>query len=989
MKYLLDQHVKHSIIFLFRTALVLVSLLSLTLSSVRAQPTTDQWVDSVYRSLSLEQQIGQLIMVRANQSGKPYDEQIETYVSVYNIGGVTFFKGDARAQLIQTNRWQQLAQTPLLISIDGEWGLGMRLNNTISYPLQMTLGAVENDALIANMGVQIAEQCRRMGIHMNFAPVVDVNNNPKNPVIGMRSFGEDPDAVARKSSAYALALQNNGIISTTKHFPGHGNTQSDSHYTLPLVDESLEALQEVPLVPFQQLIDTGIEGVMVAHLYLSALAESHNLSSSLSYNIVTKLLKEQMGFDGLVVTDALDMKGATAHTSSENVALMALMAGNDILLLPENVPAAVAAIRDAAQQDSLVKRRIEESCRKILKYKYKAGLHQYRPVFPEKLMADLHQKEYQILVQELFENAITLLENKAEMIPLTPSKLEGKKLATLAIGLNEPGIFQRSLQDLGLDASHFVLPKNFSDTQKEALLEQLKPFDLVVVSVQNTHIMAGSKFGIEDDHITFFNKLSARNEVVFTLFASPYALDFFDFNSSCRAVVMAYQDKPEAQLAAAKALMGKQKISGKLPVSVGKRFELGQGIQLETFVAEKRLDSGLIENTYTYKIDSIARDGIQRKAYPGCQIVALHKGKLVYQKNFGYLTYDSVQAVEDHTLYDLASLTKVLSSTLAVMKLYEDSLLKLKDNLGKYFPFLLKTDKKDITLMEILTHQSGFDGWIPYYLETVSPNGPLLAYYSDVSDTEFPFRVADHLYMNRSYRNRIFRQISEKPLKKKEYRYSDLGYYFIPEIVEAITNEPFDKYLEEVFYRPMGLTHTLFRPLNKFSKDSIAPTELDLAFRQQLLRGDVHDQGAAMLGGISGHAGLFSNALETALLMQLFLQQGAFNSQQFLNAETVAYFTTAHFKERDNRRGIGFDMPPVDPNFKYRTPGISASMDSFGHTGFTGTFAWADPQNELIVVFLSNRIYPDSANPLLMRLNIRTKIHELFYKAVETTKQDS
>ncbi|MBZ0242294.1 MAG: serine hydrolase [Bacteroidales bacterium] len=954
---------------------------------IQAQPGETQWVDSVYRSLSLEQRVGQLLNVRANQAGKPYDDQIDNYVRQYNIGGVTFFKGDARSQLIQTNRWQQMAQTPLMVGMDAEWGLGMRINNTISYPLQMTLGAVQDNRLIAKMGVQIAEQCKRMGIHINFAPVVDINSNPQNPVIGMRSFGEDPREVGLKSAAYGLALQQNGIIPSVKHFPGHGNTQTDSHYTLPVVDEPLPKLKKGALIPFQQLIDTGIESVMVAHLYMSSLAERQNLSSSLSYNVVTDLLQKQMGFSGLVITDALDMEGATAHAEDQNVSLMALMAGNDILLLPDNVPAAVAAIRDAAIRDSLVNKRVEESCRKILKYKYRAGLHQYRPVFAENLMEDLHKTEYKILVQQLFDQAITLLDNEQAVIPLIAANLSDKKVATLAIGLSETGTFQRGLNAYGLDATHFVLPDNLGEQQKIALLTSLESYDLVIVSVQNTNILAARKYGIKADHIDFYKKLSAKKDVILTLFASPYALDFFDKSKNTKAVVVAYQDKVEAQQSAAKAIMGKLSFGGKLPVNVNSNYELGQGILLEPYVSQSKLIQGFIDNKYTRKIDSIALDGIRRKAYPGCQIVALHKGALIYKKNFGFLTYDNLEPVEDNTLYDLASLTKILATTTAVMKLCEDSLLSLDDSLGKFFPYLTKTNKSSIRLEEILTHQSGFDGWIPYYLETISPNGPMLSVYKDVPDTEFPFRVANNLYMNKYYKNRIFQQIADSKLKKKEYRYSDIGFYFMPQIVELITNQPFEYYLSTNFYEPMGLTHTLFQPLNRFPPDSIAPTELDMTFRQQLLRGDVHDQGAAMLGGISGHAGLFSTALETAFLMQLFMDGGVFNEHQYLKPETVKYFTTASYKNKDNRRGNGFDMPPVNPKYKYRTPGESASDASFGHTGFTGTFAWADPEHELVVVFLSNRVHPDSSNPLLMRLNIRTNIHELFYKAIENREQ--
>lgn len=953
--------------------------------SVNAQsniPVEHYWVDSVYNSLSLEQRIGQLIMARANQPNQGYNPEIETYIRQYNLGGVTFFKGEPESQLVQTNRWQQLAQTPLLISIDGEWGLGMRLSNTISYPLQMTLGAVQDEQLIREMGTQIAEQCKRMGIHMNFAPVVDVNNNPKNPVIGMRSFGEDANAVSRKALAYALAMQKAGILTIAKHFPGHGNTQTDSHYTLPVVEESLKELKQLPLIPFQQLIDSGLNGMMVAHLYLPELAETENLSSSLSYRIVTDLLKHQMGFDGLVVTDALDMKGATQYAGNENPSLQALKAGNDILLLPEHVPAAIAAIRAAAETDSLVMQRVAESCRKVLRYKYLAGLHVYRPDFVEGLHQDLHQEKYRLLVQKLFDEAITLVENKDNTLPLTPEKMQDIKYATLVLGESEQTLFQRTLKANGLIADHYQLDNTADQTYRDQLLTKLEAYDLVLVAVQNTNILASKKFGISEETIKFFEQLSKNTPVTLSLFASPYALDFFEFNKQVKAVLVGYQDKPEALMAAARIMMGKTTAKGKLPVTATATYQLGAGIDLSAFKASFERPSGKIENLYTLKIDSIAEAGIAKKAYPGCQIVALHKGQVIYDKNFGTLAADGIQAVESHHIYDLASLTKIFASTLAVMKLAEDSLLSVDDTLGMYFPYLRKTDKAGLSIKEILAHQSGLDGWIPYYLETISPNGPLPGFYAAGSNEDYPNRVAENMYIERIYRNVIFQQIADSPLKEKAYRYSDLGFYFIPQLVELLTNMPFDLYLEKNFYEPMGLTHTLFRPLRKYPADSIAPTENDLVFRQQTLRGDVHDQGAAMLGGISGHAGLFSNARESALIMQMLLNGGSLNGLQLLKPETIAYFNTVHFREQENRRGLGFDKPPIEEHLRFRTPGESASPESFGHTGFTGTFAWADPANELVVVFLSNRVHPDASNPLLMRLNIRTNIHELFYKAV-------
>ncbi len=969
-----------------KTGLFAAALALFTSSFLHAQQAENHWVDSVYNSLTVKQRIGQLLMVRANESGKPYNQDLDALIRKYNLGGVTFFKGDAEAQLIQTNRWQQIAQTPMLISIDAEWGLGMRINNTISYPYQMTLGALQNDALISEMGMQIAEQCHRMGIHMNFAPVVDANDNPQNPVIGMRSFGENPEKVAQKGLAYALALQNNGIIPTAKHFPGHGNTQTDSHVTLPVVESSLEELQRSALLPFQSLIDHQVSGIMVAHIYFPAIENQKNLSSSLSAKVVDDLLKHQMGFEGLVVTDALDMKGATTSSGSENIALMALKAGNDILLLPADIPQAIESIQAATVADPFVAKRVEESCKKILHYKFRAGLNEYRPVFPENLSRDLHQRAYRQLVETMFDNAVTLLRNDNQILPLKTDSVGS--VALLSVGSDDRSLLQQKLLDEGINATVYVLPKKASDNQKVRLMTDLEKFDLIILSIENTNILAARQFGIEKDHIQFVNSLMAKKDVVLSVMASPYALSFFDFTSHTKAILLGYQDDAEAALAVGKVITGRIAPQGILPVSV-KQFKAGEGLFFSAIEEPTSIENSLIDKKYIKKIDSIALNGIAKKAYPGCQIVALCDGKIIYNKSFGYHTYDKKDTVKATDLYDLASITKVLASTLSIMKLHEQGLLSVYDSLGKFFPYLNRTDKGKIRLIDFMTHQSGFDGWIPYFMETISENGPLNDIYAESPDDEHPLRVAEHMYINARYRFKMFDEIAHSKLKKAEYRYSDLGYYFVPQIVELVTNIPFEEFVVKNFYEPMKLNRICFRPLSHFPKEEIVPTENDQVFRQQLLHGDVHDQGAAMLGGISGHAGLFSDAMEVAALMQMLLNNGTYQGKQYLKPETIQLFTSPPFAKNDNRRGIGFDKPPLDPKEKVRMPSMKASASSFGHSGFTGTFMWADPENKLVMVFLSNRVYPDSGNPLLMKLSIRTHIHDIFYQAVDALKSQS
>lgn len=941
-------------------------------SQIMAQTPEDLWVDSVYKSLSVEQRAAQLICVRANNPSKPYDENVAKYIKKYNIGGVCFFRGDAEEQVKQTNAWQEMAKTPLMVSIDAEWGLGMRVNGSISYPYQMTLGALQDDELICLMGEQIAEQCQRMGIHVNFAPVVDVNSNPSNPVIGMRSFGENPRNVGEKGAAYALGMQRKGLITTMKHFPGHGNTSTDSHLTLPTVNATLEDVENMELPPFRYMIERGVNGAMVGHLYFPAIEPVENTSSSLSKGVVTDLLKDRFGFKGLIFTDGLDMKGVSQTISRDSVAYYAFLAGNDVLILPHDVPYAIKTIKEAAEKDSQVAARLEESCKKILHYKYKAGLNtKFVPIKTENLLADINKDEYKSLKQNLFDNAITLLRNDDDVLPL----IYGKKIAILTIGDSDAKMCD-TLKASGLKTTRLMLEPKDVKAKSTEMLASLKSYDYVVVNVRNTSMFATKDYGISKETVDFVNSVGKQNKMILNLFACPYALSRFELGDKVKAVVVGYEDKDEAVASVTKLLAGKLCPQGKLPVTVG-QFKVGSGLTIA-----ENTDIVAIDRKFELRLDSVARYGIENGAYPGCQIVAMKDGKILYSKCFGKFTYDGDHKVQPDDIYDLASLTKVMASTLAIMKLYEDGLIDLEKTLGDYFPYTKKYDKGSIKIIEILTHQSGMKAWIPFYKEIIDANGPMREYFSNHIDDLHRIRVADSLYLQNDYENNIFNTIMTSKMGAKKYVYCDMGFYFVPELVEMLTNMTFEDYLDAKFYALMGLSNIGFCPLTWRTRETIAPTEDDKSFRFRQVWGDVHDQGAAMMGGVSGHAGLFANAQSIATIMQMLLDGGRYGDVQLLKPETITYFTTAPFTDSGNRRALGFDKLPIGKNGP-ATASKSASMKSFGHTGFTGTFAWADPENKLLIVFLSNRVYPDAENTNLSKYNIRTSLHDILYEAVK------
>jgi len=972
--------------FMLRKSLFSLIILFIPVLLWSQQATDEQhWVDSVYNSLSLEEKIAQLMIVRANQPGKEYDDKIEDYIQKYNIGGVCFFRNHPHHQARATNAWQYLAKTPLLISIDAEWGLGMRLDSTTVFPFQMGLGAIKDNELIYRMGSMIAEECRRTGVHMNFAPVVDINSNPDNPVIGMRSFGQERENVAQKGLAYMKGLQDNGVIATAKHFPGHGDTDTDSHKTLPLIAHSKKRLDSVELYPFRQLINYGLGGIMIAHLHIPAYEKKEGVASTLSQNIVSGLLRENLGFDGLIVTDALDMKGVTRYHKPGDIELQALLAGNDILLLPADVPRAVKRINKAVNDGTVPETMIEERCKKVLAYKYRAGLNEYQAVELAGLQHDLNSSAAKALNRELFEASATLVRNDNDLIPLRG--LDTLKIAYVACGggLDEDRF--GSVMGLYADIEHFELPASPRKKDTEKLLSSLEDFNLIIVGVLNTNIYAYKDYGIDDETWGFIRQIAQKKKAILDLFASPYALSALGSAELPDAIIISYQDDELAQWAGAQLVFGGIPARGVLPVDIEGLYETGTGITTEK-IRLGFTDPACfgIADSMIAKSDSIALSGIKLRAYPGCQVIAAKDGKIFYHRNLGYHTYENQRAVMATDLYDLASLTKIAATTLAVMELSGEGQIDIDRKLSYYLPYLKGTNKEQLIIREMMAHQSRFRAWIPYFRYTIGQEAPEDVY-SDEFSEEYSVRVAEGLYIRRDYYHDILDSIRFSGLRNgMDYKYSDLGFYLLKEAMVNITNRPFEKYVSEKYYLPIGLPTMGYLPLQRFEKDRIVPTENDKEFRRQLLQGDVHDQGAAMLGGVSGHAGLFSNAFDMAVIMQLFLDGGTYGGKTYLEEEVLDEFTRTQFPLNGNRRGVGFDKPLLE----YDEDGPtcqSASHASFGHSGFTGTYAWADPVNGLVYIFVSNRVCPDANNAKIMEYDIRTNLHQVFYDAIENSKR--
>ncbi len=944
-----------------------------------------QWVDSVFNSLSLDQKIGQLFMVATYSDHRADKRHFDNLIQNYNIGGLIFFQGGPHRQAKLTNHYQSLAKVPLLIGIDGEWGLGMRLDSIADFPKQMTLGAIQDDSLVYKMGLTIGQQCQRMGIHVNFAPVTDINSNPQNPVIGIRSFGEDRQNVTNKSVAYMKGLQHQRVVATAKHFPGHGDTGSDSHYTLPVVSHSVEKLNETDLYPFKQLIADSLTGVITGHLFVPELDNTPALAASLSDKVVTQLLKKQMGFKGLIFTDAMNMRGVSRNKTAVEANIRALLAGNDILLCPESVVESIKKIKILVEKDIFPIETLDEKVLKILHSKYWVGLSKNHEIVADNLGADLNTGTVKADIRNLYEASVTLVRNNKNTIPL--QTINDQKLASVAIGVGYDNEFQKTLSQFG-NFKNITSPDKPTSTENiNDIVQQVGDADVVVVSLHDRRTKLGRPYQLSEATVGLIYNLRQKSKVIVCVFASPYCLAQIPDSTT---VICSYEDSPDLENIVPQQIFGALTFRGKLPISIGTMFPLKSGQQTNPV---DRLVFGLPEQVgmsavKLANIDTVVKNAIQNKVFPGCQILVARKGRIVYQKNFGSLTYeDPSEKVLSQTLYDVASVTKVSATLQALMLLYEQGKLDLRQKASFYLPELQNTNKKTATIEDLLLHRSGAVAFYPSLWERTLTNGgaPKPEYYSSIKDSIFVSQIAPKLFSKITLKDSVWKWIVQSPLTNKRAKngqfpfiYSDLGLVILQKVVERISKLPLDIYVKENFYDPLQMTMTGYNPLGRFAEKQIAPTENDYRFRYQLLRGTAHDQMAAVVGGVSGHAGLFSNASDLAQLMQMNLQKGAYGGHRYLKPETTSYFSGIF--DEPNHRGLGWDKAPINKESNYVAP--SASASGFGHSGFTGTMVWADPKQDLVFVFLSNRVYPRADNNALNQQKIRNKIHEIVYRAV-------
>jgi beta-N-acetylhexosaminidase len=946
---------------------------------------SDPWVNEQLEKMTLQEKIGQLVMIEVyTDQSELHRGDIEKLLKLYKPGGILMMKGTPSKTARWINHFQKSSEVPLLVAMDAENGPSFRLDSILPFPNAQATGAIRNDSLLYRMGRAVGRQLRETGINMNFSPVADINTNPANPIINFRAFGEERENVSRKTTAYARGMQDEGVAAVAKHFPGHGDTKTDSHLTLPIIQHSLERLDSIEMAPFRLLAGNGIAGIMTAHVSVPALDPSGK-PASLSAPVITRYLREKLGFRGLIITDAMNMKGVTLPSGQAEV--QALKAGNDMVEFVTNLPKTITAIENAVKEGTLTVQEVEQKARRVLALKRWLNLHRYQPSYPEGITSRLNAPEYELLARELTESSLTVLINRKELLPLM--RLDTLKIATVSIHGGNQTSFQQMISRY-TDADHFYLPSSASAQEILSLIGRLKPYNLVIAGVHGLRSFPGKNYGVTSSQSEAIKKLAQETRLITLFFGNAYAMRFFNGIEYTAGLVLAYQDNSLTHELSVQMLFGAIDASGRIPVTPDSRFRAGTGIDVKKNSRLKYTlpeEVGISSAKLFHKIDSIAEAGLQANAYPGAQVLIARHGKVILEKSYGYLTYDADEPVTSDVVYDFASVTKVSGPLPVLMKLAGEGKFDIQKTLGHYYPGFKGSNKENLLIKDILTHQARLRPIIPLW-QTLYASNPALR---DEVFKNHPFRdtdirISSNLYMDKDLINTFYTDIRESTLlPRKTYTYSCVGFHMWPVIIEKIVRQPYEDYLKDTFFRRLGASSITYNAWMHYPQSRIAPTETDDYFRMETLRGYVHDEGAAILGGISGNAGLFGTSNDLAKLFQMYLWKGWYGGERYIPEKIINEFTSIQFPGNNNRRGLGFDKPEINHHLKKKDeayPCAGVSANSFGHSGYTGTFVWADPDSGILFILFTNRVHPTRNNSTLSAMSIRGSMLQSIYDSI-------
>jgi beta-N-acetylhexosaminidase len=876
-----------------------VCLLFAMIPVLRAQTPKDVWVDSVFQKMTIAEKIGQIFMitVSTNQDANDLNDVVNR-IETNHFGGILFTAGKTLKQATLTNKYQSVSNVPLVIAFDGVSGLGTQLDSVIRFPSALALGSIADDSLLFDLGRDVARQMKLMGIHLNFLPANLADNPNTTPSL---TFGADRVRVTSKTLLYQRGLESEGVLSCAKYFPIQGLSVSEAGKGLPAVTLSVDSTQAYP---FKMLIKNQLPALMPAAadlplFYSRKKTALKNLfsSSALTSAFAGKWIRENMDYDGLIMVDVDKMSGPSNKFSPGDAEVFAFQAGNDMLVTSGNVAAAIRKMKKLLRQQKALVPQLEASVKKILALKYDAGLAHRAPVETETLLPRLITAESRILQQKIYRSTATVISNSRNTLPI--QSLENKIFTCIVAGDSTKGA------DFNNKLSRYIPTSLVNFTEKTDTLILFDPPQhqrVIIVAVFPGTTQATWLKLLASLQQSFINR-----EVIVCDFGSPV---FRPFASHFQTVITAFSDNKPMLDNIAQLIFGGFGGDASLPVAFG---ELPAGTAVKTEPLDRLTYSfpetaGMDSRTLD-QIEAVANEAIAIGATPGCHVLVARKGKVVYEKSFGHYTYEKQVPVTGETIYDLASVTKVSATLQAVMFMHEKGLIDINKKASVYLPELKQSNKKDFILKDILTHQAGLWPGLPFWAQTVRDNLYLPEFYSQTLSPEYPYLVAEKLYASRIMKDSLWNWIVKARIREKpdrtpfDYRYSDMGFYILQRLAEKILNQPMQDFLAQNLYEPLGAYTTGYLPLVRFPVHRIAPTEMDKLFRRTLLIGTVHDQGAAMLGGAAGHAGLFSNANDLAKLGQMLLQEGHYGGIQYYKPETVRLFTQKQFN--NSRRGLG------------------------------------------------------------------------------------
>lgn len=959
----------------------IVFIVLCAISPLYGQSEKSQWVDSVFNTLDLYGKVGQILMIPADSYADPQTlEKITTQIKKFKIGGIVFTKGGPVSQAKITNYFQQQTAVPLLIGMDAEAGLGAVVDSAIRFPSPIMLGAIRDDSLLFFLGAEIGKQLKELGVHINFAPTSDLSTSfdEKNGALH-NSYGQNLNTVAAKVVAYQNGVKSRNILSVAKRSPDYGLLVKDVQIGNQ-GNQNLNPFAETPadsnrLLPLVQLFNHGADGVVTTYKPGLVFSDEKNVFSTTSSVISGAMpliysggnMKRQLKFDRLVFSLIPDIQ-LKKKPKTGDPQVLAFKAGNDVLLFPKNPGTTVRRLRKVIRKDKALQKQLDESVRKILAAKFDAGLHQKNVISTENLVARINTTAAAALQSALLERSVVVVKDDQQILPI--KQLENVSFASVSIGEEKENLLTSYLSKY-TPFTHYQL-QLVDDTI--GLAQQLLQYNIVVVA-----LYPGAS-GIEKEYQSLLQKLSSHNKVIVVNFNSPATLTVVE---KLPTLIQAFTDHSQIQQYIPQLLFGSKKADGALPVSINEHIKQGQGIQTSLLQRmgystpeAEGLDSKTVNN-----ISKIAFEAIDQKAAPGCQVLIARHGKIVYEESFGSQTYENKIPINDQTIYDLASVSKVMGTLQAVMFLQEKGLIDIYKKVSVYLPELLNTNKKDIVLKDVLTHQSGLAPFLLLWPQTVKDDTVRAHYYSTIKNEHYPLQVAPDLFASHVIQDSIWQwvlkseMLTKPPRTPYTTRYSDLGFMILHRLVERLVNQPIEDFLSQNLYEPLGAGTIGYLPLTRFPASQIAPTEIDTLFRKTTVVGTVHDERAAMLGGVAGHAGLFGNGIDLIKLGQMLLQKGRYGGQQYYRPETIELFAQKQFE--NSTRGLGWAKPgdSSSPSSRYESP------QTFGHTGFTGTCVWIDPEFDLVFVFLSNSRFPNRSGKL-NTTNIRSRIQDTIYQSI-------